>query len=90
MAASMTGGVTAADEGIIKRVQEVAEKKGVKMSQVALAWLRAKGCVPVVGLNSTSVERMDEACGLRDVKLSGEEVEFLEKLYVPKSVGGHT
>ena len=40
----MSGGLTEADEAINKRVQEVAEKKGWKMSQVALAWLREGMC----------------------------------------------
>ncbi|KUJ08918.1 aldo-keto reductase [Mollisia scopiformis] len=86
---AMSGGVTAADEAIIKRCQEVAEKKDCKMVQVALAWLRAKGCIPIVGLNSTSLERLDEACEVRDVHLTSEEVEYLDAPYVPKAVSGH-
>jgi len=86
---AMGGGTTDADEAIVNRVQEVAEKKGVKMSQVSLAWLRGKGAIPIVGLNSTSLSRMDEACGLRDVTLTQEEVKYLEEPYVPKPVVGH-
>lgn len=85
----MSGGVSEADEAIVNRVQEVAEKKGCKMAQVALAWLKAKGCIPIVGLNSTSIERLDEACALRDVHLTAEEVEYLDAPYVPKAVTGH-
>lgn len=43
---AMSGGLTEADETINERVQELAEKKGWKMSQVALAWIRGKGCIP--------------------------------------------
>ena len=89
MAVKMSGGVSEADGEINKRVQEMAEKKGWKMSQVALAWLKAKGCVPIVGLNSPSVERMDEACRLRDLELTEEEMNFLEEPYVPTPVTGH-
>ncbi|KAL8973536.1 MAG: hypothetical protein Q9197_002223 [Variospora fuerteventurae] len=42
-----SGGLTEADEAIIKRVEEMAAKKGWKMSQVALAWIRGKGCIPI-------------------------------------------
>jgi aryl-alcohol dehydrogenase-like predicted oxidoreductase len=84
------GAHTEADEAVNKRVEELAGKKGVKMSQIALAWLRAKGAVPIVGLNSPSMKRMDEACELKDVKLSEEEVKFLEEPYVAKQVVGHT
>ncbi|KAL6716801.1 hypothetical protein ACLMJK_004713 [Lecanora helva] len=89
MSVAMSGGITEADAVINERVQEVAEKKGVKMSQVALAWIREKGCIPIVGLNSTSIQRLDEACALRDMSLTGEEVEYLEEPYVPKPVSGH-
>lgn len=86
---AMSGGLTEADETIIKRVQDLAERKGWKMSQVALAWIREKGCIPIVGLNSTSIERLDEACAVRDMRLTADEVKYLEEPYVPKPVAGH-
>lgn len=86
---AMSGGLTDADKAINKRVQEVAEKKGWKMSQVALAWIRDKGCIPIVGLNSTSIQRLDEACAVRDMRLTVDEVKYLEEPYVPKPVYGH-
>lgn len=87
--AAMSGGLTEADEKINGRVQEVAEKRGWKMSQVALAWIRGKGCVPIVGLASTNVQRLEEACAVRDMRLTEEEMKYLEELYVPKEVSGH-
>ena len=86
---AMSGGLTEADKTINKRVQEVAERKGWKMAQVALAWIRGKGCIPIVGLNNTSIERLDEACAVRDMRLTSDEVKYLEEPYVPKSVVGH-
>ena len=86
---AMSGGLTEADEIINKRVQEVAEKKGGKMSQVALAWIIEKGCIPIVGLNSTSIERLDEVCAVRDMKLTADEMKYLEEPYAPKPVVGH-
>ena len=89
ISAAMSGGLTEADEIINQRVQEVAERKGWKMSQVALAWIREKGCIPIVGLTSTSIERLDEACAVRDMKLSIDEMKYLEEPYAPKPVAGH-
>jgi aryl-alcohol dehydrogenase-like predicted oxidoreductase len=86
---AMNGGLTEADKTINQRVQEVAKRKGWKMSQVALAWIRGKGCIPIVGLNSTSIERLDEACAVRDMRLTADEMEYLEEPYVPKPVAGH-
>ena len=86
---AMSGGLTEADETINKRVQEVAQRKGWKMSQVALAWIRGKDCIPIVGLASTSIERLDEVCAVRDMRLTADEMKYLEEPYVPKPVAGH-
>jgi aryl-alcohol dehydrogenase-like predicted oxidoreductase len=40
------------DKEIIKRVEKLAEKHSLKMSQVALAWSGSKVTSPVVGVNS--------------------------------------
>ena len=87
--AAMLGGPSGADKVIINRVQELAGKKGWKMSQVALAWLRGKGCIPIVGLNNTSIDRLDEACAIRDLTLTVDEAKYLEEPYIPKQVSGH-
>jgi aryl-alcohol dehydrogenase-like predicted oxidoreductase len=71
---------------IIGRVQEVAEKKGWKMSQVALAWINQRCSSPIVGFSS--VERMEEAMECREKKLSEEEEKYLEEAYKPVEVNG--
>lgn len=86
---AMSGGLTEADEIINNRVQEVAEKKGWKMSQVAQAWIRGKGCIPIIGLTSANIGRLDEACAVRDMRLTAEEMKFLEEPYASKPVAGH-
>lgn len=75
------------DETIIDRVEELGEKKGWKMSQVALAWLNRRVTSPIVGFSS--VERIDEAIDARGKSLDTEEERYLEELYVPKAVQGH-
>ena len=42
------------DHEIIRRVQELAEKHGWTMAQVALAWSSTKVSSPIVGANSVS------------------------------------
>ncbi|KAG6831465.1 hypothetical protein H0H92_010374 [Tricholoma furcatifolium] len=75
--------VTEADRRIISRVEELAEKKGVKMAQVALAWIAAKTTSPIVGVNS--IPRLSDVIAI-DIKLSAEEIKYLEELYQPKLV----
>jgi aryl-alcohol dehydrogenase-like predicted oxidoreductase len=80
--------ITSADEEIIKRVHELAGKKGWKMSQVALAWIIQKGTIPIVGFSN--LQRLDEAAGVKGKELSDEEMKWLEEPYVPKAVVGHS
>jgi aryl-alcohol dehydrogenase-like predicted oxidoreductase len=83
----MGSAFTQTDEVIIKRVEEVAEKKGWSMAQVGLIWLKMKGAVPTTGINS--VARVEEAADLRSKELNEEEVSYLEEPYVPKPIAGH-
>ncbi|KAL1759878.1 NADP-dependent oxidoreductase domain-containing protein [Schizophyllum commune] len=73
------------DMETIKRVEEIAAKRGWKMSQVALAWAQRKVTSPIVGFNSIS--RVDE--GVVDSELTEDEIDYLEEPYQPKAVRGH-
>lgn len=75
------------DETIINRVQELAEKKGWKMSHVALAWIIQKNTIPIVGFSS--MDRLEESCELGDKTLTDEEIKYLEEPYKTKDVSGH-
>lgn len=74
-------GLLESDKNTIDSVEELAKKKGVSMSQIALAWMLHKETCPIVGFSSTN--RIDEAIGALNLKLTAEEVESLEKSYVP-------
>jgi aryl-alcohol dehydrogenase-like predicted oxidoreductase len=69
-------------------VQELAEKKGWKMSQVALAWINKRISSPIIGFSS--VDRIDEAIEVRGKTLTEEEEKYLEELYQPKAISGHS
>ena len=86
-ASPSTTGTVEPDLSIIKRVQELAEKKGWKMSHVALAWINKRVSSPIIGFSS--VERMDEAIEVRGKRLTDEEEKYLEELYQPKAITGH-
>ena len=78
-----------ADRQIIVRVAELAEKHGVLRSQIALAWLLQKEPVTAPIIGATKVAHLDDAAGALAVKLSAEEVAYLEEPYVPHRVIGH-
>lgn len=80
-------GYSDVDKQIVKRVQEIAEKRGWKMSHVALAWLNKRIASPIIGFSS--VERMDEALEIRGKELTADEEKYLEELYEARSIEGH-
>ena len=75
------------DLPVIGRVAELAEKYGVKMSQLALAWLWAKGVTaPLIG--ATKASHYDDAVKALDIRLKAEDVKYLEELYTPHKIVG--
>ena len=75
------------DMQIIARVNETAEKYGVSMTQVALAWHYAKGvAAPIVG--ATKIHHFDDAVKAVDLELSQEDTAYLEELYMPHELVG--
>lgn len=76
-------------ETIINRVEELAKKKGVTMAQISIAWILAKEGVsaPIVG--TTSIANLKDIIAGIDVKLTVEEIKFLEEEYKPTAVIGH-
>lgn len=74
------------DNLIIERVMEIAEKKGVSMTEVSLAWLLTKVTSPVVG--ATKRSHVDGVVIAVDLVLSEEEIDCLEELYVPHALAG--
>lgn len=75
------------DMEIVRRVAELAKRYGVKMQQIALAWEWAKGIAsPIIG--ATKAAHFDDAAEAFRVKLSEEDIAFLEEPYVPHRIVG--
>ncbi|KAL1696922.1 NADP-dependent oxidoreductase domain-containing protein [Schizophyllum commune] len=70
---------------IVKRVEEIAKKRGWTMSQVSLAWVKRSVSSPIVGMNA--IERVEES--IVGGELTDEEATYLEEPYQPKPVRGH-
>ena len=78
---------TAAQDGaIIARAAEIAQKRGVSMTEVSLAWLLSKVTAPVVG--ATKLSHLEGAAKAVDLKLTAEEMSYLEEPYVPHPLAG--
>lgn len=78
---------TAGQDGVvIGRVAELAEKRGVSMTEISLAWLLAKVTSPVVG--ATKLHHIEGAAGTAGLELTAEEMTYLEETYVPHKLVG--
>jgi aryl-alcohol dehydrogenase-like predicted oxidoreductase len=75
-----------ADARIIARVAEVAEARGVSMTEVSIAWLLTKVASPVVG--ATKPYHVLGAVSAVDLELSSKEVAYLEEPYTPHAIVG--
>ena len=75
------------DMEIVHRVHELALKYNVKMQQIALAWHWAKGVsAPIIG--ATKAAHLEDAAKALAVKLTPEDISYLEEPYVPHRIVG--
>lgn len=74
------------DQAVIRRVEEIAEERGVSMTEVALSWLMTRVTAPVVG--ATKLSHVEGAARAAELSLSEEELTRLEELYVPHRLVG--
>lgn len=63
---------------LIDRLRELGVKYGVSPAQIAIAWARSKGTIPIVGI--TKPEQAAELAGSADVMLGADEAARLEGL----------
>lgn len=76
------------DRLVVERVAELAEKHEVARSQIALSWLLQKEPVTAPIIGATKVSHLEDSVGALAVKLTTEEVSYLEEPYVPHNVVG--
>lgn len=80
------GKTEAQDRMIIDRVETLADKRGVSMTEISLSWLLTKADSPVVG--ATKLHHIEGAAKAVDVMLTEDEIAYLEELYVPHKLVG--
>lgn len=61
---------------LVEAVEGVAKRKGATVAQVAIAWVRRQGAIPIPG--SRRVERVVENC--QDVELSADDLAEIQTL----------
>lgn len=76
----------AEDAKIIERVEELADRYGVSMTEISIAWLLTKVTSPVVG--ATKLHHIDAPASATSLKLTDEDIAYLEEPYVPHALVG--
>ena len=77
------------DFTIAQRVVEIAGRRGVKPTQIALAWLLAKPDVTAPIIGASKLPHLDDAVAALAIRLDAEETAFLEAPYQPHAILGH-
>ncbi|WP_114238720.1 aldo/keto reductase [Dyella sp. C9] len=74
--------------GLVEALRQLAHAKGCSVAQLAIAWVLARGedIVPLVGARTR--ERLDEALGALQVRLTAEDLATLERAFPPGAAAG--
>ena len=78
------------DFAIVDRVVELAKQRGVAPAQIALAWLLHQPGVTAPIIGASKMAHLEQAVAALDIQLSAEERTYLEELYRPHPVLGHS
>ena len=76
----------AADREVIERVSQLADDHGVSMAQISTAWLLSKVTSVVTG--ATSPVQAADTAEASEIRLSENEIAWLEEPYVPHRLVG--
>ena len=75
------------DKIIAARINALAQKYGTTMTRITFAWHFAKGIAsPIIG--ATKEKYLDDAVGALDIKLSDEDVSYIDECYIPHKIVG--
>lgn len=77
------------DQQVIARVAELANKHEVPRAHIAIAWLLQKEPVVAPIIGATKISHLEESINALAVKLTPDEVSYLEEPYVPHRIIGH-
>ncbi len=89
IAKSKYDGSADTDRHVVERVAELAVKHDVPRVHIAIAWLLQKQPVTAPIIGATKNSHLEDAVGAFAVKLSQEELAYLEEPYVPHAIVGH-
>jgi pyridoxine 4-dehydrogenase len=69
---------------LVEAVERIAKRRGTTVAQLAIAWVRRQGAIPIPG--STKVERVVENC--QDIPLTKQDLQEIQKLLDALPIAG--
>jgi aryl-alcohol dehydrogenase-like predicted oxidoreductase len=78
------------DFTIAERVVDLAARRGVKPTQVALAWLLGQPVVTAPIIGASKISQLDDAVAALAIRLDADDTAFLEAPYQPHAILGHS
>ncbi len=78
------------DFTVVDRLTEIAQARGVKNAQVALAWVLARPGVSAPIIGASKPYQLEDALAAMDLQLTPDEIALLEASYEPHPVLGHS
>jgi aryl-alcohol dehydrogenase-like predicted oxidoreductase len=77
------------DFQVVDRVVELANRRGVRPAQIALAWMLHQPGITAPIIGASKPHHLEDAVAALDIRLSEEERHYLQELYQPHSVLEH-
>ncbi|HTJ31184.1 MAG TPA: aldo/keto reductase [Acidobacteriaceae bacterium] len=78
------------DFTLVDRITEIAQARGVKNAQIALAWILAKPGVTAPIIGASKMYQLEDALAALEIKLTADEMAQLEAPYEPHPILGHS
>lgn len=80
----------ASDFTVVERLTEIAQARGVKNAQVALAWMLSRPGISAPIIGASKAYQLEDALAALDISLTEEEIKKLDEPYEPHPVLGHS
>jgi aryl-alcohol dehydrogenase-like predicted oxidoreductase len=90
IAKSKYDATTDADKRVVERLAEIAEKRDVPRTQIALSWLLHKEPVVAPVIGATKISQLESPVESVSIRLTPEEISYIEEPYVPHQIVGHS
>lgn len=66
------------NKAIVEEIKKLADQKGCKITQIALAWVIAQGMIPIPG--TTKSHRLEENWACRSIELTEQEKQEMRRI----------